>query len=145
MPAPYYTTVALVRTELGVDSTVLPDADALALIADAEDMIDEMLGLRSVDETTGRKVVQADEDAWRWTKLGRATVKLCRVLYENPALLTEQTFASVGGPEVSTSTPFGSPFGRQVIALLDQSGLSRLAAGTTNRPPWYSFSYNVED
>lgn len=142
-----YTSPTDLRAELGVSSTVLDDAAATKLIVDAEDLIDELLGVRVVDETTGRKVVQSEVDGWRWTKLSRATVKLAARLHKEPGL-TGRLWRSVSGPDFSFSGPLsGTEFGPLVEALLNQSGLRRLttiAGPGRDRPPWFGFAYNAD-
>lgn len=118
-----YTTATAVRTELNVDSSTLPDADANKLIADAEDLVDQELGGRLVDATSGRKVVQAQVEAWQWTKLGRATAKLAALLYLRPELGTTREWRNVRGPDFGSSGPVGSVYGPVIVALLNATGL----------------------
>lgn len=129
--SPTYTTPAAVRAELGLTTETLPDETALRLISDAEDLVDGMLGAWPVDETTGRKIVQADVEAWQWVKLGRATVLVARNLYRNPGVLSSTQWGSVKGPDFWFEKRIGGELAailtRQVIAVLDASGLRRLA------------------
>lgn len=147
MAEPYYLTAAELKADPGIPDA-MADADALALIENAEDQVDELLGARAVDETTGRKVVQGDVETWRWTKLKRATLKLAVRLYADPKLADGERWASVSGPDFSVSDAVGQRFGRDVEAALNQSGLRRLTTvlgSKADRPPWYSFSYNDPD
>lgn len=132
MPEPFYCTAAEVRTELGVDTTVLNDADGSRLIQDAEDVIDDALGIAPVDQTTGRKVVQTQVMAWQWTKVKRATLKVCRFLFQNPDWLATQRHASVGGDE-SVGSPYGFPV-PAAAALLDDSGLREIVTHARGKP-----------
>lgn len=142
--APTYVTAAELRLEVGDEI----DTDrAQRLILDAEDLIDELLGVRPVNETTGRKVVAADVDGWRFTKLKRATLKLAVRLYREPGL-TGRLWRSVSGPDFSFSGPLsGTEFGSDVEAVLNQSGLRRtttIVGPGRDRPPWRSFAYNTD-
>lgn len=139
-----YATVQELRDEIVLTDDQLTDQEAKRIILDAEDYIDDELGLWTPNETTGRKIVQADVEAWQWAKLRRATVKLAAALHGNPKL-TAQRFRRQKGPDFEVDGPMGSPLPTTVISLLDQSGLRRLTTsldGRANRPPWYSFSYN---
>lgn len=127
-----YTTAANVRSELDVDATALSDTAALRLIRTAESLIDQQLGSRWVDETTGRKVVQADVDDWRWQKLTDATTVLAARLYEHPELL-EQQYTSLSGPDFSRSGPIGPRLiTPEIDALLNSSGLRRMGGRARN-------------
>jgi hypothetical protein len=125
---PVYTTIAALRTELDVDSTVLPDDRALSLIEDAEDAIDSLLGGATSDpDPSGRKVDAADVDDWQFAKLGRATLKLAAAGYRQPDLLAGRQWQSVSGPDFSFSGPIGTQVSGQVLTLLNDSGLRRLS------------------
>lgn len=132
MSEPYYCTSNELRTELGLNAEALPDPIAIAKIQDAEDLIDRLLGgwAWGEEESTGRKVVQGDVMPWQWAKLIRATVKLSARIYQQPDLL-DQTYQTVSGPDFSFSGPKGGALvhmiGVQVLALLDDSGLRRIA------------------
>lgn len=146
MPEPYYCTAQDLRDKLGLDTTALSDAAAAAFIETAEDLIDEDLGARPIDETTGRKVVISDIETWQATKLKRATVNLAALLHAKPDLTDPGKYTEITGPDFSFKGPVGSRFGDTVDAPLNQSGLRRLTTtvgGGRARPPWYSFSYNV--
>lgn len=150
MAEPIYTTEAALEAELnGVD---MPTATAVGLIQDAEDLIDRALGGWPPDETTGRKIAQGDVEAWQWAKLSRATVKLAARLYRNPGLLSSPAYRSVSGPDFSFSGPQGGGaaqiFGVQVLALLDDSCLRRIAGravtgGWRHRKPEYDRFLNA--
>lgn len=122
-----YATTTDLRDHLGVDSEHLSDREAAKHVAAAEDVIDRLLGSYYPDETTGRKIVEADVQAWQWEKLKRATVALAALFHANPSLLTEQRWNSVSGPDFSFAGPQGATVGAQVVALLDDSRLRRLA------------------
>lgn len=124
----YYASVQDVRDELGDDGDSLDDAEVVRLIIDAEDLVDEYLGARCVDPTTGRKVVRADVEEWQWTKLNRATTKLAALLHTDPDL-TGVLYSEVSGPEFSVKGREGSRFGSSIDALLNQSGLRGLPNG----------------
>lgn len=126
MAEPYYCTAEEVRTELGVTAEVLPDAQALKLILDAEDHIDMLLGFRVVYPETGRKVEQADVQSWQWDKLSRATVKLAALLYTQPDAINGPRFRTMSGPDFSGSNPLGATIGQAIMTLLNGSGLRRL-------------------
>lgn len=120
---PYYTTPEALRAALDIlDPEVLPDEEATTLIETAEDLVDDDLGNRPVDETTGRRVVLADEAPWRLDKLSKATIEVAKVLYEDPGVERRQRHSSVSG-DVATSGPYGSPFGQRYVSLLSASGL----------------------
>jgi hypothetical protein len=142
-----YATASQLRELVGT----ITDEAADALIADACDWIDAELGARTIDPITGRKVIEAEVEPWQWTKLVRATLKVAARLHADSSLLTAIQFDTVKGPDFETSgriTANADHFGRDVSALLDQSGLRVLTAvygSGRDRPPWYSFAYNVED
>lgn len=129
---PTYQTAAALRTELGFDATTLPDAAADKILLTAEDLVDGALGPRPVDITTGRRVVQANVEAWQWAKLQRATLKLAVGLYGNPNLATGTRYRRVSGPDFSFSDPVGGggsvELGPEIEAILSASGL-RLVRG----------------
>lgn len=149
----YYATAAQLRDELEVDALTLPDARAEKLITDAEDLIDTLLGFWRVNETTGRKIVQADVEAWQFTKLTRATVLTAANIYRNPAVLTSPQWDEVKGPDFWFVGRIGGPLAQilspVVLAVLEASTLRRMSgrsrAGSRSVPPWYPFSYNIED
>lgn len=145
MPEPYYAVADDLRAEAGVDSTTLPDASANRIIQDAEDIIDEELGVHFVDIDTGRKIVQANVEPWRWIKLSRATTKLATRLYVEPDLVRETHHQHVAGPDFSFSRATTANYGDDIEALLNQSGLRRKmthSGGRPARPSWYTFSFN---
>jgi hypothetical protein len=146
MAEPVYTTPDAVRTEAEVDATTLPDDQATRWIIRAENLIDAALGARWVDETTGRKVVQADVDGWRWTKLGDATAILAARLYAHPELLTEQGYMSLSGPDFSRSGPLGSRlFTPEIDALLNASGLRRVGGRARSGPAYRGWRGVLQD
>lgn len=126
-----YSTVQLLRDELLVDDDQLTDQEAKRLILNTEDLVDDLLGGWQPDETTGRKIVQADVDAWQWTKLQRATTLLAAEIYRNPEALTGRSWRSVSGPDFSFSGPLRGTIPRHIIAVLNDSGLRRLAGRAT--------------
>lgn len=134
MAEPYYTTAEELRKFLSVDKEVLPDAEAIDLIERAEDLIDDQLGNRGVDEDTGRKVVPAEEDTWRAEKLAKATLEVAGVLYRDPGVESRQRVRSVSG-DISTSSPYGPAYGERAQALLSASGLAVRFARASNRRP----------
>lgn len=133
IPEPIYCTAAELRAELEAQNgPSLDDAAAIRAIEDAEDLIDRLLGgwYWGPNEESGRKVTQGDVMPWQWTKLTRATVKLSARLFTDPSVL-DQVYASVRGPDFSATGPLGGALvkmiGVQVLALLDDSGLRRIA------------------
>ena len=127
MAEPYYCTAAELRTYLNVSSGTLSDSAAIVLIQDAEDWIDTLLGGWPVDETTGRKILQADVLAWQWAKLGRATIKTAGAVYHDPTLLTVRRYRREKGPDFEVEDPLGGGALTPAVALLNASGLRRLA------------------
>jgi hypothetical protein len=127
MPEPYYATVDDLRTKVGVDEAMLGDAEAIELITAAEDLVDARLGVRPVDDESGRLVVPADEDAWRIKKLAEATLEVAKILFEDPGAASRQRAKFTSG-DVSTSGPYGPAYGERAMALLNQSGLRRNTA-----------------
>jgi len=126
-----YTDVDALRADHPEITVEVLDAEAAErLIEKAEDLIDELLGARSVDDLTGRKV---DPDAlieWRAVKLERATNLAAKFLFQNPDWELEQRYTSVGGDQ-SVAGPYGSPF-PGVMALLNASGLRQLTTRATS-------------
>jgi len=131
MAEPYYATAAELRTYLDVDDSTLSDPAAIVLIQDAEEWIDTLLGGWPVNETTGRKILQADVLAWRWAKLGRATVKTAGAVYHDPTLLTVRRYRREKGPDFEVEDPLGGGALTPAIALLNASGLRRLTGRAT--------------
>lgn len=125
-----YTTPAIVRRELGIDLGALSDTAAAKLIADAEDVIDGMLGAWYPDETTGRKITRGEVLEWQWAKLDRATAKLAAVIYSNPQLIRGREYNRIKGPDFEREGPRGAAIGSQIVTLLDDSGLRRLTGHT---------------
>jgi hypothetical protein len=133
MAEPYYCSTEELRGELEVgEGTVPDDTIAKRTIEDAEDLVDRMLGgwFWGPNELTGRKVTEGDVMAWQWAKLKRATVKLAARIYRDPSLL-DQVYEAIRGPDFSMQGPKGSALvhmiGVQVLALIDDSGLRRIA------------------
>lgn len=125
MAEPYYATEDELRRKLGVTRDVLPDDEATELLAIAEDLIDERLGVREIDEDTGRKVDVSDDtdiDAWRLAKLGGATLEIAAAVYNDPGVESRQR-ARFSSGDVSVSGFYGPAFGERCAALLNQSGL----------------------
>lgn len=152
MAEPYYLTADELRDYLSVTNLILTDDAALLIIEDAEDTIDEALGVRPVDLTTGRRVVQADVEAWQWSKLKRATLKVAARYYSQPVDPTGGRWQRMKGPDFEVEGPMGSELGSDVEAVLNQSGLRQLTTtvqgrrwGWAGKPPWYGFSYNDPD
>lgn len=140
-----YTDPDAVRGELAISATILPDAAAIRLIAKAENLIDQQLGARWVDENTGRKVVQADVDGWRWQKLADATTYLAARIYTHPDLL-EQRFTSLSGPDFSHSGPIGPGLiTNEIDALLNASGLRRLGGRARGGPAYRGWRGTLMD
>ena len=146
MAEPFYCTATELRTYLDVTSGTLSDEAAIVLIEDAEDWVDTLLGGWPVDETTGRKILQADVLAWQWTKLGRATVKTAGAVYHDPTLLTVRRYRRETGPDFEVEDPLGGGALTPAVALLNASGLRRLTgratAGTRCVPRERGFQYD---
>jgi len=123
MAEPIYATAKELQDALGVTEEMLPDAEAISLLEAAEDLVDDRLGNRPIDEDTGRRVVPSDEDTWRARKLAQATLEVAKVLFSDPGVETRQRARSVSG-DVSTSGPYGSPYGERFESLLSASGLA---------------------
>lgn len=134
MAEPIYITAAQLRTEIGVDVDVLSDVGAVALIQDAEDIIDHLLGGWPTDPTTGRKIVQTSVIAWQWDKLQRSVTKLAAILYANPDLISGERWTSQSGPDFAMSGPIGGVISRSVLLPLDQSNLRRLGGRALPAP-----------
>lgn len=127
-----YTTIAAVRAMPEVPDTAPPsDLDLEATIERAEDQIDEWLGVWDIDPDTGRKIVEADVEPWRFAKLSRATTRLAARLYANPDLLEPADYDEVRGPDFARKGA-RSPVGRgrlsDVAGPLNASGLRVLSA-----------------
>ena len=122
-----YATADELRTQLGLDSTAMPDAAAEALILEAEDYTDSLLGGWPIDETTGRKIEQSDVEAWQWTKLKRAVLLLAVELYSTPTLLQRPRYRREKGPDFEFEDPLGGGILSRYMAVLNDSGLRRSA------------------
>ena len=151
MPEPFYASVADIRAALGMDATQLPDAQAIALIEDAEDTIDGMLGARPINIDTGRRVTEADVEPWQWEKLRRATIKTVVAGRSRPAGVLSGRWNSIKGPDFAVSgrlDPSWLP--PDVTAILNQSQLAQTTTelasrcARSGRPPWWGIVYNVD-
>jgi len=125
MPEPYYATAEQLRAKLKVAEEMLPDPEATELLTEAEDLIDERLGVRTINEETGRKVDIEDETIkpWRLEKLAGATVEVAAVIFSDPGVTSRQR-ARFSSGDVSVSGFYGPAFGERSAALLNQSGLA---------------------
>lgn len=124
--AVYYSTAALVRTELGYTSQQLTDAAAEKAIEEAEDTVDALLGGWVPDSATGRKILEGDVDPWQWIKLRRATTILAAKIVLDPDLIGGQQWRSVSGPDFSFSGPLSGRIPGRVSDLLSDSGLRKM-------------------
>lgn len=124
--AGHYTSPEALRTTLNVTEVVLSDAAATELILQSEDLIDEMLGAWPIDDTSGRKIVEDDVEAWQFAKLQRATNLLAAAIYRDPDMATRAQFKSQSGPDFSFSGRIGGEVSTVVLLPLNQSGLRRL-------------------
>lgn len=124
--AVYYTTAALVRTELGYTSQQLSDSAAEKVIEEAEDTMDALLGGYVPDSTTGRKILEGDVEPWQWSKLRKATTLLAAKLVTDPDLTGGQQWRRVKGPDFEFEGPLSGRFPTRVSDLLNDSSLRRL-------------------
>ena len=133
-----YATAADLRAALGVSLSELPDARAEAVILEAEDFTDGLLGGWPIDETTGRKIVEADVEAWQWSKLNRAVLLLAAELYASPDVLRRARYRREKGPDFEFEDPLGGGVLSRYLTVLDDSGLRRLSGrarpGRRRRP-----------
>jgi hypothetical protein len=123
-----YVTVAELRAEPEVPDAAPPsDATLEALIEQAEDRIDELLGPWSIQTSgasEGRKIAEVDVETWQWSKLRRATVRLAARLYDDPSSAQGPAYASISGPDFSQSGWRGLRAQLpDVVAPLESSGL----------------------
>jgi hypothetical protein len=142
MPEPYYATVKQLREKVKVeDEEVLSDAEAVQILTEAEDLIDDRLLARPIDPDTGRKVVLGDfqNETWRTDKLREATLGIAQAIFEDPGVTTRQRARFESG-DVSSNGFFGGAFGERVDALLTASGLrvntTRVSRGRRYRLGW---------
>ena len=131
-----YATADELRVQLGLDVGTFGDTAAEALILEAEDFTDELLGGWPIDETTGRKIVQANVDAWQWSKLHRAVLLLAVELYGTPTLLQRPRYRREKGPDFEFEDPLGGGILSRYLVVLNDSGLRRIAGRA--RPGLYS-------
>lgn len=130
-----YATVADLRADPAIPDAAPPtDAELEAKIADAEDLIDRLLGPVGVDAATGRALTPSVLADWQAGKLERATVILARTAYADAAAFAPPRAKSIEGPSFKLTdlrggmSPAGEVALRQAVALLDQAYLRRLAA-----------------
>jgi hypothetical protein len=125
MAEPYYATADALRAKLKLTEEMLPDEEAVELLIEAEDLIDERLGVRPIIEETGRKVEVEDESIrpWRLEKLAGATVEVAAVIFSDPGVTSRQR-ARFSSGDVSVSGFYGPAFGERSAALLNQSGFA---------------------
>jgi hypothetical protein len=133
---PIYATAEELRTRVEMTNDQLPDPEAIRILIEAEDLVDARLGVRGVDPETGRKVVPADEDAWRARKLGEATLEVAAVIFSDPDVARRQRARFLSG-DVSTNGFYGAAYGERAEALIDASGLrvnrARMSGGDRRR------------
>ena len=122
-----YATATELRSELDVDDTTLPDVPADAILLEAEDFTDSLLGGWPIDETTGRKIEESDVEAWQWAKLKRAVLLLSVELYSTPTLLQRPRYRREKGPDFEFEDPLGGGPLSRYMAVLNDSGLRRSA------------------
>lgn len=131
-----YATVGDLRAELTrpADSE-LADRDAEARILAAEDLIDRLVGARTVSADTGRKIRPSSLAAWQATKLKRATVLIAAAGARDPAAFERAAYDTVEGPDFKVGRPIEgglTPAGRDALiracALLDEARLRVLTA-----------------
>lgn len=106
-------------------------ADIQRAIDQAEDQIDDWLGARPRDPATGRLVVEQHVEAWQWSKLKRATVRLAAKLVLNPDLFTPAAYDEIAGPDFRKKGPRSAvaAAGLSDVSLpLNSSGLRVLSA-----------------
>lgn len=130
-----YATATELRSALGVSLAELPDTRADAVILEAEDFTDSLLGGWPPDETTGRKIVEAQVDAWQWEKLNRAVLLLAVEIYGSPTLLQRPRYRREKGPDFEFEDPLGGGVLSRYMAVLNDSGLRRLGGRATNGRP----------
>lgn len=132
MAEPYYATVAELRADPDVpDSEPPTDATLEALIVEAEDLVDRLIGPRDVRPDTGRKYDATDTGgltAGQRDALRRATLALAAEAYADPMAFLPPAGGSISGPDFSVSNPApGTPRGRaelrRVAGLLDANAL----------------------
>ena len=111
---------------------MLPDAAAEKLILEAEDFTDSLLGGWPIDETSGRKIVEAQVDAWQWEKLNRAVLLLAVELYSTPTLLQRPRYRREKGPDFEFEDPLGGGVLSRYMAVLNDSGLRMLGGRATH-------------
>ena len=108
------------------------------MILEAEDFTDGLLGGWPIDETTGRKIVEADVEAWQWSKLNRAVLLLAAELYASPDVLRRARYRREKGPDFEFEDPLGGGVLSRYLTVLDDSGLRRLSGrarpGRRRRP-----------
>lgn len=131
---PIYATADQLRALPGMGA--LTDDEANDLLERAEDIADAMLGAWSVDDTTGRKIVEADVEAWQWSKLSRFVCRTAARLQSDPAA-TAQQWQSVRGPDFAFSGPAAAGWeqrlGAELVGLLNGTGLRRLGGRVAPR------------
>lgn len=127
-----YATATELREALGVTLTELPDTRADAVILEAEDFTDSLLGGWPPDEASGRKIVEDQVEAWQWSKLNRAVLLLAVELYGTPTLLQRQRYRREKGPDFEFEDPLGGGTLSRFMAVLNDSGLRMLGGRATH-------------
>jgi hypothetical protein len=127
---------ARARTEIPDDPAVVSDARLEELIADAEDLVDRLVGPRAASSTTGRKWnvdPSSALGAGAVDALKRSTVELVVASYLDPTAFDPPAGESVSGPDFSVTnaaaaTPRAQRVLRAAAARLDSFGLRVLSA-----------------
>ena len=129
-----YATVADVRAREEVPDAAPPsDAAIEELIADAEDLVDRLVGARAASQTTGRKWYPPNLSSAQADALKRSTVDLAVAAYVDPAAFDPPAAKTVKGPdfeltEAAATTPRAQRAMRAAAGRLDALGLRVLTA-----------------
>lgn len=129
-----YALVADVRARTEVPDAAPPSDAALEeLIADAEDLVDRLVGPRRSSSDTGRKFAPANLSTAAADALKRSTVELAVASYLDPEAFDPPAGKSVSGPDFSISdgagaTPRAQRVLRAAAGRLDAQGLRTLTA-----------------
>lgn len=135
---PTYATAAQLRTYIGVDSTVLPDADANALLTKAERDIDSIAIIdRPVDEVTGLRFNPTSLSTVEALTLQRATCAQAEYRREmGNEFFVRGQYQKTTGPNYSTEGKLGT-IGPATWRELNGNGFIKLTTTTAGyRQEW---------
>lgn len=141
-----YATEDQVKAYLDATGTAYEDADVTRLIDQCEREVDNGIGVRARDATTGLRYVPANLVAYKADALARAVgAQVEYHLVKGEGFFAEFRPQQTTGRDYSVAErePYLAPKARMELST---AGLMKLTAGSTHRYPWGDIpNQNVDD